>query len=176
MSNTAENTRELKYPQKENAVALVGTNGVPFDKAIIGITYPFPDYWVYRPNTMSITLFEYVLEGEGEVLIRGRWERVRAGDTYILRQGEEHHYRSRAESPMKKIWVNYTAKYIDEFLNAYGIESGIYKSEHVRRYFERIQDHTQSRSSDGYVCLSVSECIHGIVHSIATERTSEDGT
>ncbi|MBQ9116085.1 MAG: AraC family transcriptional regulator [Clostridia bacterium] len=176
MSNMTDQSRNLKYPQRENAVALVGQNGVPFKRAIIGITYPISDYSVRRPETTVINLFEYVLEGEGEVLLRGKWQRVQAGDMYILRQGEEHVYRSCADSPMKKIWINYTADYMPAFMDAYGIESGIYRTEHARRYFDRIYDHAQDRVADNYVCLSVAECIHGIIHSIALEKKENDGT
>jgi len=167
--------RTVKYPQRENAVAFVGREGAPFRRALVGITYPFSDYSVYRPDTHRINVFELVLEGEGEVLIRGEWKRVQAGDIYILRQNEEHRYRSDPSAPMKKIWVNYEAEYVDSMLTAYGIESDIYHSEGARAYFERAYDYAQRGSFEGYAYYSIAECIHGIIHAVAFERIQEEG-
>ena len=175
MKEYAIGNRELKYPQRENAVAFVGQNGAPFKRALVGITYPFPDYSVARGSAHNINVFEIVLEGEGEVMLDGIWRRVKADDIYILRQNEEHRYRSDPISPMKKIWVNYEADYISSMLTAYGIESGIYHSEGARRYFERVYESTQCGSVDNYVYYTISECIHGIIHSVASEMRQTEG-
>ena len=156
------------------AAAFVGQNGTPFKRAIVGITYPFSEYCVYRDASADINLFEYVLEGEGEVFISGEWRRVQAGDTYILRQNEVHSYRSEAACPMKKLWINYTAEYMPSFLSAYGIESGIYKSEGVKRYFERAYECAQRVVSDSYSVYNIAECINSIVHTLALERSKEN--
>lgn len=167
--------KTVKYPKLENAVAFVGQNGAPFKKALVGITYPFPDYSVSRTALHKINVFEYVLEGCGEVFVQGEWKRVQAGDIYILRQSEEQHYRSDAASPMKKLWVNYEAEYISSMLDAYGIESGIYRSEGAKRYFETVYEATKRGNTDTYVYYTISECIHGIIHSVAAEMMKSSG-
>lgn len=175
MTELRAKQKGVKYPKLENAVAFVGQNGAPFKRALVGITYPFPDYSVIRGSAHQINVFELVLEGEGEVFIGGSWRRVQAGDIYILRQNEEQRYHSDPVSPMKKIWVNYEAEYISAMLSAYGIESGIYRSESARRYFERVYEATQRGSADNYVYYAISECIHGIIHSVAAEMRQTEG-
>ena len=175
MNELKNEKKVLKYPRIENAVAFVGQNGAPFRRALVGVTYPFPDYSVSRGTGHRVNVFELVLEGEGAVMLGGVWKRVREGDIYILREGEEHRYRSEPASPMKKIWVNYEAEYVSSMLTAYGIESGIYHSEGARRYFERVYEATQRGSADAYVYYTISECIHGIIHSVAAEMRETEG-
>lgn len=175
MNELKTKQREVKYPKLENAAAFVGQNGAPFHRALVGITYPFPEYSVKRSSAHKINVFELVLEGEGEVFLDGAWQRVREGDIYILRQNEEQAYRSDPASPMKKIWVNYEAEYISSMLDAYGIASGIYHSEDAKRYFERVYEATQRGNTDSYVYYTVSECIHGIIHSVASEKQRSEG-
>ena len=175
MDENRTKPKTVKYPKIENATAFVGQNGAPFKRALVGVTYPFPDYGVSRSSEHKVNVFEYLLEGEGEVLLDGVWKRVKEGDIYILRQGEEHRYRSDPVSPMKKIWVNYEAEYISSMLTAYGIGSGIYRSEGARRYFERVYEATQSGSTDAYIYYTIAECIHGIIHSVASEMRQNEG-
>ena len=175
MNEVKNEKKVLKYPKIENAVAFMGQNGAPFKRALVGVTYPFADYSVVRGTGHRVNVFELVLEGEGEVQIDGVFNRVKAGDIYILREGEEHRYRSDPVSPMKKIWVNYEAEYISAMLTAYGIGSGIYRSEGARRYFERVYEATQRGGTDSYVYYTISECIHGIIHSVAAEMRETEG-
>lgn len=175
MDEIKSDKKVLKYPRIENAVAFVGQNGAPFRRALVGITYPFPDYSVVRGTGHRVNVFELVLEGEGEVMLSGVWKRVKAGDIYVLLEGEEHRYRSDPTSPMKKIWVNYEAEYISSMLSAYGIGSGIYRSEGARRYFERVYEATQRGSADAYIYYAIAECIHGIIHSVAAEMRQTEG-
>ena len=60
-------------------------------------------------------------------------------------------------------------------LTAYGIGSGIYRSEGARRYFERVYEATQSGSTDAYIYYTIAECIHGIIHSVASEMRQNEG-
>lgn len=159
----------VKYPVKEKAYAIIPHNGIPFFDAAVGITYPSADYQVYRPPC-GITLFEYVLSGEGEVLINGEWHRVSAGDFYILRSGEEHTYRSVPKNPFHKLWVNYVADYISSFLASYGIESGVYHSDTVKRYFEELIELSQESSLHSDAAFMIAERIHKIVYTAAKEK------
>lgn len=163
----------VKYPQKEEAVAIVAQNNTPFHDVIIGITYPYADYRVKRNGTDAVNVFEYILEGEGEILLDGKWHHAAAGDIYVLRQMEPHEYHSDPKNPWKKIWINYTASYISAFLDAYGIESGIYRAENARVYFEQLFSYTKGDGSYMPSNYDIAATVHCIIHAIASSRKDE---
>ena len=170
MSNEYEG---LKYPQKETAVAFIAENKQPFENAVIGMTYPDSEYNIDRTARSPVTVFEYVIEGQGEILLNGKWETVSKGQIYILRSFEEHHYRSIRNDPFKKIWINYVAGYLPVLLDDYGIQSGIYKSENAKAYFEQLIDISKSITVSKNTHYMIAECVHKIIHAVATERLSE---
>ena len=171
MTNSTVTQKNLRF--REHAVAFIAENGVPFNNALIGITYPDPEYEIKRPASNPITVFEYVLEGEGEIFLNGKWLTVSAGDIYILRHGEDHHYRSSARNPWEKIWINYVADYLLAFLDAYGINSGIYRCENAKAYFLQLFELTKGESGAKNVHLTISELVHKIIHALASERLTE---
>ena len=79
MSNIKIYESGVKYPKKEKATVFIPENAIPFENAIIGMTYPFPDYSIERSALSKINCFEFVLEGSGEILLDEKWERVNAG-------------------------------------------------------------------------------------------------
>jgi AraC-like DNA-binding protein len=175
MRNLVMIPSDVMYPQKEQSYVLMGRDHAPFTNAMIGITYPYAAYQIHRGAGNRINLFELVLEGKGEVWIDGAWQAVEKGDMYIMVQGQEQRYRSNPSDPMKKIWINYEADYMSAFLDAYGIQSGIYKSERAGRYLERAFQYTQTNQYDPFVCFEVASCVNHIVHTIATEQQQEGG-
>lgn len=170
MRNISNSTYAVKYPSKEFATAFIPKHGVPFRNAVIGITYPTPDYSIERQSSSPITVFEYVLEGEGKLLIDGKWQTARSGDIYILRSGEHQHYRSAPQRPWKKIWINYISDYLTAMLDAYNIKSGIYNSDAARDHFEQLFKLSQSVTPDQDACYAIAEHIHAILHAIVSER------
>ena len=173
MSNINPPYPNLRFPKKEYAVAFIAENKSPFDNALIGITYPDPEYKITRSPSAKITVFEYVLEGKGEIMLDGKWQTVSAGQIYILRSSEEHRYRSNAKDPYKKIWVNYVADYLAPLLDAYGLTSGIYESENAKAYFDQLLELTKSATVSKNTHFSIAECVHRIIHAVATERLAE---
>ena len=171
MSNNSIPQKNPRF--REHAVAFIAENGVPFNNALIGITYPDPEYKIKRSASNPITVFEYVLEGEGEIFLNGKWLTVSAGDIYILRRGEDHYYRSSARSPWKKLWINYVADYLLAFLDAYGINSGIYRCENAKAYFLQLFELTKVENGGKNVHLTIAELVHKIVHALASERLTE---
>ena len=133
----------VKYPKKEKAYAFVPHGSIPFETAVVGMTYPSPEYEINRNERTRVCLFEYVLSGEGEVYIDGKWQTAKAGDYYILPAGRAHSYRSSREKPWGKIWINYVSEYMPKLLDAYGIKGGVYRSEKVRGYFEELLELTR---------------------------------
>lgn len=151
------------YPTVEKAYALVNTDKVPFSKAVMGITFPSPSYYICRSEKSDITVFEYVIEGEGKICIDGAWHTAKAGDFYILVQGERHRYQADPKNPWKKLWVNYTAGYIPTFIASYGVKSGIYRSEGVREIFEELIEITKSHGDKTEVSFTIADRVNKII-------------
>lgn len=168
----------VKYPKKEKATVFIPENRLPFENAIVGVTYPFAEYAIERSSACKINCFEYVLEGEGEILLDGIWRSVKAGDAYILVEGDHHCYRANPKNPWKKIWINYTAAYMPSLLSAYGIRSGIYPGEHVRAYFEQALSLTKEGEIHSDTCHRIAECVQKIVSlsSVAQYRKNRNDT
>lgn len=173
MSNISHSVYPVKFPNKEYAAAFLPENGVPFRNAVIGITYPSPDYHIERTGTSPVTVFECVLEGEGKILLNEKWQTAKAGAVYVLRAGERHRYRSDPHDPWKKIWINYVSDYISAMLDAYRIESGIYSAGNARAYFEELFDLSKNAAPTPDTCCVIADCIHRIIHAIASERVAE---
>ena len=173
MSNLNPTYPNLRFPKKEYAVAFIAEDSIPFNNALVGITYPDPEYKITRLASAPITVFEYVLEGKGEIMLDGKWQTVSAGQIYILRSGEEHCYRSNTKDPYKKIWVNYVASYLSALLDSYGLKSGIYESENAKAYFDQLLELTKSPTISKNTHFSIAECVHRIIHAVATERLAE---
>lgn len=178
MRNIKIHNSDVKYPKKEKATVFIPENRIPFENAIIGVTYPFADYAIERSSVCKINCFEYVMEGEGEILLGGEWRSVKAGDAYILIEGDHHCYRANPQNPWKKMWINYTAAYMPSFLTAYGIRSDIYSGKHVRAYFEQALALTKESEIHADTCHRIAECIHKIVSlsSVAQYREERSDT
>lgn len=164
----------LKYPEKEKAYAVIPENNCPFLRATVGITNPYPDYNIFRQAGNKVNNFEYVLEGEGEVFLDGEWKKVCAGDVFILFGGDEHRYRARPENPWKKIWINYRADYIESFMTAYGLKSGIYRCEGAKNYFEAVFEAVMFGNAKGDLTKTIANTVHKII-SLVSDTIFDDG-
>ena len=152
----------VSYPVKEKAYALITHDGIPFSSAALGITYPTANYSINRRNS-PLCLFEYILEGEGEIFIDGEWRHAAAGDFYILPSGIDHIYRSSEQNPWKKLWINYYSDYMENFLAAYGIRGGVYHSESVQGYFEELINLTKTGGGEAETAFRVADRLHKII-------------
>lgn len=162
----------VKYPEREFATAIMPEDSIPFKNAAIGITYPTKDYVIKR-ELSEVTVFEYVLGGEGELFINGEWKKVKAGEVYILKEGEPHHYRTSARNPWKKIWINYESSYMAKMLASYKIESGVYSAEGVRARFEALLECSRNAIVSQRLCFIIADSLHAIINEIALERVNE---
>jgi AraC-like DNA-binding protein len=170
MSNISRKAYTVKYPNKEFATVFLSEHALPFHNAVIGITYPTPDYSITRGSSSPVTVFEYVLEGEGKLFINGKWHVARAGDAYILRSGEAHQYRSNPSNPWKKIWINYISDYLPAMLDAYQLKSGVYRSENARKYFDQLLQISNDDSPSQGACYMIADCVHRIIHTLTAEQ------
>lgn len=169
MSISKKRSSQVYYPTKEWAAAFTSGEGAPFRRASIGVTYPYAGYKISRRAGHRINVFEYVLEGAGEILVDGEWQRVEAGQTYVLPAGISHEYRADPNTPWKKIWINYIADYMPGMLRDYGIEAGIYTADGVSALFDELLKYAEDSHIRG-VNYSIAECVHGIIHLIARSR------
>jgi len=170
MSKTNISQFKVLYPEKEKAYAFVNDDGRPFENVVVGITNPLPYYKINAPRGRAINIFEYILEGEGEVIVDGKRYTAKAGDVYILREGEPHIYCSKASNPWKKLWINYSSSYMLSFLDAYGIKSGVYHNcENTRALFEKAYECASSGDSYTDIGYGVVECLHEIIHTVAKQ-------
>ncbi len=175
MRNIEVSHHLVAFPQKEYATAFMAENDSPFQNASIGITYPYPDYHISRHPPSPVNVFEYVLEGEGEILLDGTWQTAQAGDIYILRAGKPQQYRANPQNPWKKIWINYVADYISPMLDAYRITDGIYRAENACSYFEQLLEYATNANSFQDSAFDIADCLHKIIHTVATERLPDKG-
>lgn len=157
----------VQYPKVERATAFFPHDSVPFSNAVIGTTLPCPTYHMKRGCESSVNVFEYIIDGDGEIFCGDKWTPVTAGDCYVLIAKEAHEYRSNPKNPMKKIWINYISDYIPAMLSAYGVRSGAYHVPDAYRYFERLIQISDSGKSADDVGFEIAECVHGIVQCIA---------
>ncbi len=164
----------LKYPTREKALSFTVEDGIPFKSAVIGVTEPIPDYSIEGGAWHSVGI-EYVLRGEGEVLVDGKWIKARSGHVFILREGEKHKYRARPENPWHKLWINYNASYIGTFLDAYGIKTGVYHAPEALAHFEYALELSNSPDSFSKFCYSLAKCVHSIAEAIS-ECAAHEGS
>ncbi|MBQ8344759.1 MAG: helix-turn-helix domain-containing protein [Clostridia bacterium] len=179
MSNIRNPGIKLQYPERERAEMFLGREGVPFRRAFVGITEPLEAYYIERPCAY-FTVLELVLEGRGQIFVSGKWQTVSAGEMYILRQGEDHRYRSDPKEPWRKIWINYTSDYLPSMLDAYGLSSGIYPAETARPVFEELLEAALKGTYRSSVHHRIANCVHRILYAAALDRdrnrTEEDRT
>lgn len=160
----------LKYPEKESATAFVTEDGKPFLSAVIGITYPHSGYRIERGREENLTVLEYVLEGEGELIIDGEHLKVRTGDTYVLRAGRKCIYKADRSNPWKKLWINYDSAYLNALLDAMGVFGGVYSGVVTRHLFEELYAISEARDTAPRISLSIANLIHKIIYAIASRE------
>lgn len=171
MSNIFSSNCPVQFPNKEYASAFLPENGTPFRSAVIGITYPSADYHIERTKFSPVTVFEYVLSGEGKLFLNGEWQTAKAGEVYILRAGEGHRYRADLHDPFRKIWINYVSDYISPMLDAYGLSSGIYPAANARTYFEELLTISEHAAQSPDTCYRIADYVHRILHTVVSART-----
>lgn len=96
-----------------------------FEVSLAGITYPDPDYKIFR-KCSELYVVEYITDGEGTVICGGREFHPKKGDVYILPKGKEHRYFSSPDNPWEKKWMNISGALCEGLISVYGIEDTFY--------------------------------------------------
>lgn len=94
----------------------------PFFIEMTGISYCDGTYKIDRQNS-SIYCFEYVMKGQGTVIINGEKFSPVEGDIYILQKGCNHLYYSDKKNPWTKIWFNVKGPLVDHLIQAYNLNN-----------------------------------------------------
>ena len=89
-----------------------------------GTTYPNKSYAINR-SLSRICCIEFIVSGTGHVTVDGQTLSPVAGDTYFLKAGIPHAYRSDKKDPWEKIWINVSGEMIDRLIDLYRL-NGVY--------------------------------------------------
>lgn len=120
----------------------------PFYIFLAGITFPDPNYHIIRPNS-DVWVIEYVIEGDGYVILDGETHHVSSDMIYFLPQGKQHEYFSDSENPFKKIFMNVSGSLCEQLVLAYGLsEKYFFYGKGVKSVFEKIDSVTHSNLTD----------------------------
>ena len=84
-----------------------------------GITYPDPAYRIIRNAKQPVYILEYILSGQGTLILGGKTYPIESGDAYLLIPNVPHEYHADRDKPWKKIWVNFTGSLPDALLDAF---------------------------------------------------------
>ena len=95
-----------------------------FAVEMTGITYPDARYHIEREHS-PLHCLEYVISGEGHIVMEGREYRPKAGDAYLLAAGKDHSYWADADRPWKKIWMNISGSLADSLVAGYGLTDAV---------------------------------------------------
>ena len=86
-----------------------------------GITHPDPNYRIHREKP-NLTVLEYIVSGEGHLVIDGRRYHIKAGDVYLLHPFTDQDYASDRLNPWEKIWFNVNGSLVRHLLSDYGLQ------------------------------------------------------
>ncbi len=115
------------------------TDGSPVHISMAGITYPDLSYHITRPNSV-VSVVEYIIDGEGYLIIDGETRHVSRDMIYFLPAGMNHEYYSDKDNPFTKIFMNINqSSFIDRMVSAYHLEGKhIFDGNGLKEVFERI--------------------------------------
>ncbi len=164
------NQFDIAYPKNENAVSLVFNDNFPIQSLFIGITFPLSTYKILRYNSEQV-LLEYILDGEGEIVIDKKKIKLSKGDVFVLTKHSKHDYSSNKNNPLKKIWISFKSDYLDKMMMEYKISSGVYKIE-IEKQFTAIYDIANSQITLQNKLFSIADNLHQIITAISRKILS----
>ena len=109
----------------------------PLSISCYGITYPTPNYYIKRFPVRNFIL-EHIVSGKGYIIINGKKTEVSAGDTYLLKSGENVEYYADPNDPYQKLWVNFNGDFVREMINLYKLRETVYKGVDLCPLFEKL--------------------------------------
>ena len=129
---------------KEDILVFPKQAGSPLWVDMAGVSYCDGSYHIHR-DCSHVTVLEYVVAGEGELQVNDERCTVGADTVYLLPKGAYHNYRSSAEHPWKKIFINLIGDLPGELIGQFGLSGQILHSgEGLLPLFLRVQTIVES--------------------------------
>ena len=97
----------------------------PLRVSMCGITYPTKNYYIKRSPVRGFVL-EYVISGQGYVIVDGKKHMVSAGNCYLLKMGEQCEYFADESNPYHKLWVNFYGSFAHDIVSKYQLIDTVY--------------------------------------------------
>ncbi len=157
----------LEYPRHEEARFFSGSDEFPLEGLFIGATDPFPAYAVNRSPNGKYYLLEYLLAGEGVVLLDGKERRITEGDVLFFEKDAPQKYFSVREKPMKKLWISFPGGYTEAMIRAYRLRTGIYHTKEPEEEFARVFALSRSGAPFGEICYPIADALHRIITALS---------
>lgn len=151
------------------------SKSIPFYIELAGITYPDPNYEIYR-ECSEFYVLEYVISGIGYVNVNNETFSVSAGDVYLLPAGCKCHYYSDADAPYKKIWMNVNGELCRQLLNVYRLYNRFhFENTNLYPQFQEFISICKDKSVQNSVIFSKCSCIFfEIIQTLYTTCRTED--
>ncbi len=138
-------------------------DGSPIHISMAGITYPDADYHIRRPKS-SVSVIEYIIEGDGYVMLEGVPHHVKKDTIYFLSAGSDHEYFSDKDTPYTKIFMNIDDSPLSmRLISAFGLTGKFFfEGNGLKSLFEKILITIHSDMTDG----EMQSTFHGILTEI----------
>jgi len=156
-----------EFPKHEEDFTLVFHHSYPIDMLFIGQTHPFAAYRINRRESAGFHLFEFVIDGKGEIEIDGKKLPLSAGDTFFLSKGSVQNYTSDKKDPLKKIWISLRSDYVDAMLESYRIKTGVYHQASVKNSFLAIYNVARADMPQKDQFFAIVNHLHEIITSLS---------
>lgn len=122
-----------------------------FRFAMCGTTHPNRSYSIHRPIS-TVSCLETVRSGGGTVILNGHEQRLCAGDSYLLIEGNDHRYYADRNAPWEKVWVNFSGAFSLSLLRLFGLSGGVFRgidlSDLLLKLQELATDHDVRRAAE----------------------------
>ncbi len=101
----------------------VAPEGITYKTAVIteyGRTFVGVPCYQIRMDS-PVACIQYVLSGSGVIVCDDRIYTVRAGDTFLLCEGENQIYYSQSDNNFERLWINFKGELARELIRIYGL-------------------------------------------------------
>lgn len=146
------------------------TEKAPIHISLAGISYPDPTYHIIRKSS-TVSVIEYIVDGEGLVLHEGKWQRVTKDMVYFLPAGTEHEYMADPDNPFTKIWMNIDSGALcSHLVSVYGLtDRHFFEGKGLKSLFEKVLITIHSESEDN----EQQATLHGIFTEVVARLSQQ---
>ena len=119
---------------------LLQTQNPHFFIELAGTSYCDESYKIKRTKS-ELLIAEYVMKGEGTVVLDGKSYIAKENDIYLLPMGKDHMYYSDSQNPWQKLWFNVRGTLVMELLREYNPRNiVVFENAGGEEYFKRIHE------------------------------------